>query len=82
MLKDNDGWVQLNAVQAVARFGSKAKSALPLLRNLQNTKDKSLKDEVQKSIQTIDLAEDRTAAERDHQATLEKILRFLSRQKR
>jgi hypothetical protein len=82
LLKDKDAWVQLNAVQAVARFGSKAKSTLPLLQELQKTEDKSLKDEVQKSIQAIDQAGDRTPVEREHQATLAKILRFLSRQKR
>jgi hypothetical protein len=82
LLKDKDDWVRLNAVQAVSRFGSKAKSALPLLRDLQKTEDKSLKDQVRKSIQAIDQAEDRAAAERDHQATLEKIRRFLSQRKR
>ena len=82
LLNDKIDWVRLNAVQAVSLFGIQAKPLLPQLRGLRTTKDTSLKDQLPKSIRSIEQAEDKAAAQQEHEATIEKIDRYTARQKR
>lgn len=42
LLKDDDDWVRLNAVGALALFGKKAGPVLPTLREMLNSQDKQL----------------------------------------
>jgi hypothetical protein len=76
LLKDEDEWVRRNVVGAVAVFGKKAESVLPVLRGMLSTQDKQLKDRVEKTIQKIQQAEDTTAAEQEHRLIQERIRKF------
>jgi hypothetical protein len=81
LLADEDNWVRLNAAGVLPLFGRSARPALPLLRAALATQDAPLKEQVQKSIEAIEKAEDRAAAERAHQEQLERIQRFLAERK-
>lgn len=78
MLDDDEGWVRLNAAGALARFGAKSRSILDQLRPLEKSDDEALRTQVAKSIAEIEKAEDAKDAEKDHQARLKAIDRFLS----
>jgi hypothetical protein len=82
LLKDEDDWVRLNAVGAVATFGKKTESVLPTLREMLPTQNKQLKTRVEKTIQAIQQAEDTTAAEQEHRLIQEKIREFCDLRKR
>jgi hypothetical protein len=81
MLNDEDDWVRLNAVTSLTVFGKKAQSALPRLRVLTETENAQQKEEVQKTIRTIEQAKESSAAEREHRQGLNQIERFLNQQK-
>jgi hypothetical protein len=81
MLKDKDNWVRLNAAGALGKFGKTAQPALPLLRSALETDDAPLKTGVQKGIQDIEQAADRTAAEQAHREMLARIDRYLAARK-
>ena len=66
LLKDEDDWVRLNAAGAMATFGKKAESVLPILREMLATQNKQLKARIEKTIQEIQQAKDTTAAEQEH----------------
>lgn len=82
LLKDEDYWVRLNALGAVAVFGKKAEPVLPVLREMLVTEDKTLKIFVEKTIEEIQQAKDTTAAEQEHRLIQEKIHKFCESQKR
>jgi hypothetical protein len=82
LLKDEDEWVQQNAVGAVTRFGKKAESVLPVLREMLATQNKQLKDCVEKAIEQIQQAKDTSAAEKEHRLMQEKIHTFCESRKR
>lgn len=82
LLKDEDDWVRLNAVGAVAIFGKKAESVLPVLREMLITEDKTLKTSVEKTIEEIQQAKDTTAAEQEYRLIQEKIHEFCELWKR
>src|SRR6185369_288127 len=81
MLKDKENWVRLNAVGALQLMGRTAQPALPQLRAAMDTDDAQLKEAVQKAIQEIEQAEDKSAAERVHRETMERIRQFLASRK-
>ena len=82
LLMDEDDWVRLIAAGAVANFGKKAESVLPVLREMLSTQDKDLKATIEQAIQTIQQAKDTTAAEREHRLIQEKIRKFCDSRKR
>lgn len=81
LLSDPDNWVRLNAAHSLPTFGKAAQPALPLLRKALETDDKDLKDAAQGSIQQIEQAHSAPDAERQHQAQLALIDRFVARRK-
>ena len=82
LLKDEDEWVQRNAVWAVAKFGKKAEPVLPMLREMLVTKNKQLKDCVEKAIEEIQKAKDMSPAEQEHRLIQKKIREFCNSRKR
>jgi hypothetical protein len=82
LLKDEDEWVQRNAVGAVATFGRKAKPLLPVLRDMLATQNKQFKDSVEKAIEEIQQAKDTSAAEKEHRLMQQKIHKFCESHKR
>jgi hypothetical protein len=66
LLKDPDDWVRLNAAGVLPLFGSKAKAALPALRETLTTGDAQLLTRVKESIAEIEKAESRADAEAEH----------------
>ncbi|MCA9014282.1 MAG: HEAT repeat domain-containing protein [Planctomycetaceae bacterium] len=76
LLQDKETWVRLNAAGALATFGKQAAPALPALREALNTDDQQLKTRIQQTIETIEKAPDKSAAEKQHRETLDKIRQF------
>jgi len=74
--KDEDDWVKLNAVGALAVFGKKAESVVPELREMLGTQDKQLKASIEKTIKEIQQAKDTTIAEEEHRTVLKTIREF------
>jgi len=81
MLKDPDNWVRLNAAGALAHMGKSAEPALPALRGALPTEDKALDERVRETIQTIEKAESRAGAEKEHREIQARIDRFVARRK-
>lgn len=76
-LKDKDEWVRSNAVLAIAEFGKKATTELPLLRQLADaTKDKSVREWIGKSIASIEKAREDPAEQERRSEILKKIHAF------
>ncbi|QDT98860.1 HEAT repeat domain-containing protein [Gimesia aquarii] len=76
LLGDDDKWVRLNAVGALAIFGKKAEPLLPTLQETLNTDDQQLKTRVKETIKKIEDAKDKTKAEKEHQEMVSKISQF------
>ena len=76
LLGDKDDWVRMCAAGDLPVFGKKAKSILPVLRKCLNSDDKRLKATVEKAIEKIPSAEDRSDEERAHREMLVKISKF------
>lgn len=81
LLNDEDDWVRRNAAWAVARFGKKAESVLPVLREMLATENTQLKDSVERAIREIQQVQDTTAAEQEHRLIQEKIRKFCDSRK-
>jgi hypothetical protein len=77
--EDKDDWVKQNAAGAISTFGAKAKSALPALRKAMETKDEALKKDIERAIEEIGKAPDKSEAEREHRAMVKKIHEFRER---
>jgi hypothetical protein len=82
LLEDDDEWVRQNAVGAVTRFGRKAETVLPALREMRATQNKQLKDCVEKAIEEIQKAKDTSAAEKEQRSMREKIHTFCETHRR
>lgn len=82
LLKDEDNWVRLCAVGALAVFGKKAESLLPTLREMLSTEDEQLKARIAKTIEKIQQAKDTTTAEQANRSTRKKIREFCDSRKR
>lgn len=82
MLKDPDNWVRLNAASCLPEFGKKAMPVVPMLKAALATDDAQLKETAQKSIETIEKAEDRAAAENAHREMLPRIEAFVAARKK
>lgn len=80
LLKDPVDWVKLCAAGALASFGKEAASALPALRAARETKDESLKKQIDQTIEAIEQAKDTSDAKREHDETVKKIEAFLKTQ--
>lgn len=81
LLKDEDNWVRINAVGAVAVFGKKAEPLLPTLREMLTTDDSRLNDQVARTIEAIQQAKDTASAEKAFNATEKRIRAFLESRK-
>lgn len=77
LLSDEDDWVRLNAVMALAVFGRKAQSTLPSLRECLVTNDESLRRQVEQTIQKIENAGDTAGQEKQHGILLAEIAEFV-----
>jgi hypothetical protein len=80
LLKDPVDWVRLCAAGALASFGKDATNALPALRAARETKDESLKTQIDKTIEAIEKGKDNAGAKREHDEMLNKIEVFLKTQ--
>ena len=78
LLKDKDDGVRQTPGSSLARFGKKAESALPTLRELPSTKNANLEAAAEKAIKEIRQAKDATAAEREHREMLKNISQLLN----
>lgn len=76
LLQDDNNWVRLNAAGVLSTFGKKAILALPSLREALNTDDQRLKARIQKTIEQIEQAKDKSEAENKHRESLKKISQF------
>jgi hypothetical protein len=81
LLQDPDDWVRMNALGAITLFGAKARTALPLLRAALTAEYPQMKERAQESIELIEKADDRTAAEREHRRIDEQIRAFVKARK-
>lgn len=80
LLQDQETWVRLNTAGALATFGKQAEPLLPALREALKTDDKQLKTQIEKTIQTLKQAPDRSAEKKQHQETLARIRQFCKSQ--
>lgn len=81
MLEDKDDWVRLNVVGALSRFGTRAKTVLPALRQLK-TDDERLRKRVAETTEKIENAPDDSAAAKRNRAALISISKFRKSLKR
>jgi len=81
LLKDEDEWVRLNAVGALSLFGEKARSAIPALRECSKTANETLNKRIEKSIQEIENAKNKTGLEKRHAKLLSQIATFVKKLK-
>jgi hypothetical protein len=81
LLADKENWVRLNAAGAIPLFGQHAKSALPALKACLESDDKGLKEAAQRGIEKIEAAPDPAAADKEYQAAVARIQKFVSAQK-
>lgn len=77
-LKDEDDWVRLNAAGALAVFGAKARTALDPLRDAAKSEDKGLKQTAEKTIATVEAANEQPEEERQFGAVMAQIDKFLA----
>lgn len=76
LLDDDDDWVRLNAVGAIAAYGRKARAGADALQRCLTSDNADLRKRAQQTLDQIESADDVTAAERQHRRILERIKRF------
>ncbi|MCF7958330.1 MAG: coiled-coil domain containing 126 [Phycisphaerae bacterium] len=80
LLDDEDSWVRLNVVGAVARYGKLAEGLLPKLNAMLPGSNENLKKKIQQAIQQIKAAKDNAKAAKKHNEILKKISKFFKKQ--
>lgn len=76
-LDDDDSWVRLNAVGAMAVFGARARDFTEHMREAAKSDDPHLKEAAEKALTAVEGAKDDAEAERAHQARMKQIEHFL-----
>lgn len=82
MLDDENAWVRLNAVGALARFGKTATPALAKLRELLKISDENLSRQIEEAIGKIENAKLDEKKVKNHHKTLKQIQKFRKRQEK
>ncbi|QDU53246.1 HEAT repeat domain-containing protein [Gimesia panareensis] len=79
LMNDPNSWFRLNSVGALAEFGRLARSELPALRAALKTEDGHLRTRIEKTIEAIETAPDRTLAAKRHRELQLKIHQYCER---